>query len=179
MMRTSNEMKELLALVEAHKGEKDERLRLAKLKEEHRRVIAEIGSEDINDPGVQKRMADSTLGVALVEARLARLAVPTSLFNKIDSLHRVEGERWNRTVVAAREAAFEAMIVSQLPFFEGDEAACRQYWKRESHHHPMGNKFYRAYHDHPTGMGEHRDAIREVCSFLRHMESYTKILKLD
>jgi hypothetical protein len=179
MMRTSNERKELLALVEAHKGEKDERLRLAKLKEEHRRVIAGIGSEDISDPGVKKRMADATLGLALVEARLARLAVPTELFDRIDALHRVEGERWNRAVVAAREAAFEAMIKSQLPFFDGDEAACRQYWKRVNPPHPMLHKFRLAYHDHPSGSREHRDVVREVCSFLTSSERHSKMLKLD
>ncbi|HOC57897.1 MAG TPA: hypothetical protein PKI20_19920 [Verrucomicrobiota bacterium] len=178
-MKTSKEMKELLDLVESHRGLKDERLRLAKLKAEHLRVKSEIGDADISDPRVQKQMADATLGLALVEARLARLGVDSGTFDKIDALHRLEGKRYNEAVNAAESAAFEALVKSQLPFFDGDEAACREYWRRVRPPHPMFHKFERARCVHPSGPRGERDVASEVSAFLARRERYSKLIGLD
>jgi hypothetical protein len=178
-MKTSKEMKELMALADAHRGEKDERLRLITLKETHRRVMSEIGNSNIDDPGVQKKMADATLGLALVEARLAKLQVPNHAFDEIDSLHKAEGERYNRAVVAARAAAFETLISSQLPFFEGDDRACRKYWETVRPPHPMFYKFSRALHHHPSGPRAERDVVQEVSGFLAKRERHGKALGIE
>ncbi|MCX6923410.1 MAG: hypothetical protein NT154_09420 [Verrucomicrobia bacterium] len=169
-------MTELLGLCESRRGEKDERLRLVKLKEEHRRTMAEIGSEDIGDPKIQRKAADAQLGIALVDARMAKLQVPDRDFDKIDALHRVEGKRYNEAVLRARDAAFDEMIDSQLKFFGGDKSACRDYFKRVRPPHPMLFPFQKALHHHPTGPREQRDVIREIDSFLAKMQRNAKLL---
>lgn len=177
-MKSSKEQQQLLDMVERRRGLKDERLRMIKLKAEHKQTLEGIGGEDISDAKVQKRAQEAQLGITLCDARLARLNVPDSEFEAIERLKKVVGTRWNEEVVRARDAALEELIWSQLPFFN-DERECRKYWKNAFNEHPMFYKFRKAFYDFPSGPREERDIIREVESLISAMERHSKALGLS
>lgn len=174
----SEQFRAMVDLVARYRGEKNERLRLAKLKEVHRRTLAEVGDQDIDDPRVQKLAADAQLGLALVEARLARLQVPDAEFDQIEALRKAEATRFNGQVLAARAKVFEDVVRSQLPFFDGDEPACREWLGRVQPPHPVFRKFDRALYHNPTGPKAERDAVKEVGVFVTWQEKYSKLLGL-
>ena len=179
MTKLSSEEKELTALLATKRGLKDERVHLRKRKAELLDEQRDLGNQNIEDLKVRQRQGDISIGLTLIDARLAKLEVSPDLFDKIDGLVRVLEREYNLKVVAAREAAFEAMIVSQLPFFDGDEPSCRDFWNRVRPPHPMLYKFGKAYRHHPTGAREHRDIVAEAASFLAKRERNSKLLGLD
>jgi hypothetical protein len=178
-MKESKEEQEMVKRAEALRGMKQEKMHLLKLRAVHQDTLRQIGKKDIGDPEVRKEASDAQLGTVLVDARLRELELPSSDFDQLDALHRLEGERYNQRVMAARAAAFETLIASQLAFFEGDERACRRYWERVQPPHPFFHKFQQALHHHPSGERERRDVAQEVAGFLAKKGRHSKILGLD
>jgi hypothetical protein len=169
---------ELVALAEKRKGEYQERQRLEKLKAQHQRTMANIGDDDIEDPAVQKKVAEATLGLTLVAARLNRMNVPHREFDAINSLLNKEKESFNQVVLAAKARAFAELLASQERFFDGDKAACREWWERLFPPHPMFRKFADHIATQFFGPREQRDIVQEVDSFLKDREKANAELKL-
>lgn len=178
-MKESGEFKEMLRLVESVAGERNEKSRLAKILATHRATMANIGSKDVTDPAVVREAGDAQLGISLVEARLARLKVPGPKFAEIEALHHLEIERYNAIVAAARDAAVEKLVKSQLPFFNGSEVECRDWVGRLNPPHPMLQLFWEATADQPSGPPEERDITAEVNAFVARRAKYSKGLGLD
>ena len=177
-MSKDKKVLELAGLAERYRGEYHERHRLAKLKTQHEQTMANIGDLDIDDPTVQKRAAEASLGLALVAARLKRMNVPHRQFDAMNSLLNEEKESFNQVVLAAKARAFEELLASQARFFDGDKSACREWWERLNPPHPMFRKFAAHMATQFFGPREQRDIVQEVDSFLKDREKANAELKL-
>lgn len=177
-MKETAELKELASNIKAYQGHKDEKLRLARLEAEHRKTLEDIGDSDISDPAVQRRASEANLGIQLVQARLKKLELPSGRFEKIEALVHVESRRYNQLVAAARDAEFGRLVKAHVEFFDGDEAACRDYFKKVRPPHPVLFKFLKAMHSPASGPKETRDVIREASSFITFREKMGKELGL-
>jgi hypothetical protein len=123
-------MIELKKLLKPAHDVADELRRLDLMERDAKQVLKEVGKTgDIESPAIQRKVSDARIRLDLIASRRPILeAQQGETEETMRAASRVESARWNRVVAAARAELAEAQIQAALPFWEGNERACRRYY---------------------------------------------------
>jgi hypothetical protein len=121
-------MIELKDLLKPARDVSDELRRLDLMAADAKKTLKTAGATgDIEDPKVQRKVGDARIRLDLVKGRRTHIESENArLDDDLRAAYRKEAARWNRLVMEAKAALVEARIQANLPYWDGDEHACRR-----------------------------------------------------
>jgi hypothetical protein len=153
--------------------------RLDKMEAAARAALVAVTDEDIQTPSAQQKISDARLALDLVAARRAKIRAPHGeVWKVLREQFGAQAKAWDTRVSEGKRKEVEDFIKANLPFYEGDERACRRALEGETFERlPCAHKwrrgfFYMPFYPDPR----QEDLIRDVKIFLRHIERQSKAL---
>jgi hypothetical protein len=150
----------------------DELKRLDITEAEDKQTLKSVASaRDFSDPKVQRRIADARTRLDMINARRGGLeSERQDLETAMKTAFAAEKSRWNILVAGIKSALVYGRIQANLPYWEGDERACRRYFDGPlMFEAPIFYRVDRAFY---AGLDADKDALRALKALISHIRCH-------